>query len=62
MLHYFPSRRFTAIIVILTMGFSLAGCGLAALPLRTTSAIVKTVPVAGPVAAAPMDAAADTID
>lgn len=50
------------ILLPLAIAASLSGCGLAALPLRTTSAVVKVVPVAGHVAAAPLDAAADTID
>jgi hypothetical protein len=49
-------------LIILAMATSLAGCGLVALPFRATSAVVKVVPVAGHVAAAPLDAAAGTID
>ena len=60
------TRRFrsrpAAVALILAMATALAGCGVAALPVRVSSAVVKTVPVAGHVAAAPLDAAADTID
>ena len=41
---------------------SLSGCGVVAFPVRTTSAAVKMVPVAGHVVAAPLDATADVID
>jgi hypothetical protein len=54
--------RSLGLLLILAMATSLAGCGLVALPFRTTSAVIKVVPVAGHVAAAPLDAAADTID
>jgi hypothetical protein len=54
--------RITGIMLIFSMGASLTGCGLVALPFRTTSAVVKVVPVAGHVAAAPLDATANTID
>jgi hypothetical protein len=40
----------------------LAGCGVVAAPVRGTSAVVKVVPVAGDVVAAPLDVTADTID
>lgn len=49
-------------LLLLATTTSLTGCGLVALPFRTTSAVVKVVPVAGHVAAAPLDAAANTID
>lgn len=62
MVHCFRPSHCVGPILILTMALSLAGCGLAALPLRTTSAVVKTVPVAGHIAAAPLDATANTID
>jgi hypothetical protein len=41
---------------------SLSGCGLVAFPVRTTSAAVKIVPVAGDVVAYPLDKTADAID
>lgn len=41
---------------------SLAGCGVVAFPVRTTSAAVKIVPVAGDVVAYPLDKTADAID
>jgi len=51
-----------AVLLILAAAAGLSGCGLVALPVRTTSAVVKVVPVAGHVAAAPLDATADAID
>lgn len=56
------SGRPMAVLLILATAAALAGCGLVALPVRTTSAVVKVVPVAGHVAAAPLDATADVID
>lgn len=49
-------------LLVFSMITGLTGCGLVALPFRTTSAVVKVVPVAGHVAAVPLDVAADTID
>lgn len=49
-------------VLLLAMATSLGGCGLVAFPFRATSAVVKVVPVAGHVVAAPFDAAAETID
>ena len=43
-------------------GGGLAGCGVVAAPVRGTSAVVKVVPVAGDVVAAPLDVTADVID
>ncbi|OWJ63533.1 DUF6726 family protein [Inquilinus limosus] len=54
--------RPAALLLVLTAATGLAGCGLVALPVRTTSAVVKVVPVAGHVAAAPLDVTADAID
>ncbi|MGL4966615.1 MAG: DUF6726 family protein [Inquilinus sp.] len=51
-----------AVLLVLAAAAGLAGCGVVALPARVASAVVKVVPVAGHVAAAPLDAAADTID
>jgi hypothetical protein len=50
------------VIFLLGVAASLAGCGVVALPFRAASAVVKVVPVAGPVAAAPLDATAHVID
>ena len=50
------------VALILAVAAGLAGCGVVALPFRATSAVVKVVPVAGHVAAAPLDATADAID
>ncbi|MBB6252607.1 DUF6726 family protein [Nitrospirillum iridis] len=50
-------------LLMLTLAAGLSGCsGLIALPVRTASAVVKVVPVAGNVVAAPLDVAADAID
>jgi hypothetical protein len=54
--------RVLTVMVILASGMSLAACGVVALPVRATSAVVKTVPVAGHVVAAPLDVTADVID
>jgi hypothetical protein len=51
-------RRATLILLCL----ALSGCGLAALPCRVSSAVVKIVPVVGHPAATPLDACADAID
>jgi uncharacterized protein DUF6726 len=48
--------------LILAAAASLAGCGVVAAPVRGTSAVVKVVPVAGDVVAAPLDVTADVID
>jgi len=50
------------VILALLMTASLAGCGVVAAPVRVTSGVVKAVPVAGPVVAAPLDVTADVID
>jgi hypothetical protein len=50
------------VMLILTMAASLAACGVVAAPVRGTSAVVKVVPVAGDVVAAPLDVTADVID
>ena len=60
--HRFRSGRPIPLMLIAAMAACLAGCGLVALPVRTASAVVKVVPVVGPVAATPVDAAADAID
>ena len=49
-------------MLVLAAAASLAGCGVVAAPVRATSAIVKVVPVAGDVVAAPLDVTADVID
>jgi hypothetical protein len=49
-------------VLILAIAASLTGCGVVALPVRATSAVVKVVPVAGDVVAAPLDVTADVID
>ena len=46
--------------LILAAAVGLAGCsGVVAAPVRVSSAVVKTVPVAGHVVAAPLDVTAD---
>ncbi|MGI4809008.1 MAG: DUF6726 family protein [Janthinobacterium lividum] len=54
--------RFSAVILLLALSAGLGGCGVVALPFRATSAVVKVVPVAGDVVAAPLDASAAVID
>ena len=60
--HCFRHSRLLGVMLILAAAASLAGCGAVALPFRATSAVVKVVPVAGDVVAAPLDVTADTID
>jgi len=55
-------RRLRGAVLVLVMAAGLSGCGAAAFPVRTTSAAVKIVPVAGDVVAAPLDWTANTID
>jgi hypothetical protein len=49
-------------MAVLAVAASLAGCGVVAFPVRATSSVVKVVPVAGDVVAAPLDVTADVID
>lgn len=49
-------------LAYLVLSGSLSGCGLAALPCRVGSAVLKVVPVVGHPAASPLDACADVID
>lgn len=58
----FRHGRLLGMMLILAAATSLAGCGVAAAPVRVTSAAVKVVPVAGDVVAAPLDVTANTID
>ena len=57
-----PPRHLLRALLLLVAATSLAGCGVVAAPLRVTSGVVKVVPVAGDVVAAPLDVTADTID
>ena len=50
------------LLLILAAAAGLTGCGVVAFPVRTTSAAVKIVPVAGDVVAYPLDKTADVID
>ena len=56
-----PSNVLRACLALATAA-SLTGCGVVAFPVRTTSAAVKIVPVAGDVVAYPLDKTADAID
>jgi hypothetical protein len=58
----FRPRRLLHATLILAIAAGLAGCGVVAAPVRGTSAVVKVVPVAGDVVAAPLDVTADVID
>ena len=49
-------------MLFLAIAAGLAGCGVVAAPVRATSAVVKVVPVAGDVVAAPLDVTAGVID
>jgi len=62
MTHYFRLGRLVGAILVLAAAASVAGCGVVAFPVRTTSAAAKIVPVAGDVVAAPLDWTADAID
>ncbi|MDP1752943.1 MAG: hypothetical protein Q8L22_26115 [Reyranella sp.] len=62
MSHFCRPSRLLGVLLILTAGTSLAGCGVVAAPVRVTSVAVKVVPVAGDVVAAPLDVTADVID
>ncbi len=59
---YFQPSRLLGVTLILVAAVGLAGCGVVAAPVRVTSSVVKVVPVAGDVVAAPLDVTADTID
>jgi ABC-type uncharacterized transport system auxiliary subunit len=61
-LHSLRCNHPQRVVLILALAASLAGCSVAAAPVRTTSAVVKVVPVAGDVVAAPLDVTANTID
>jgi hypothetical protein len=54
--------RLLRTLLILAAAASVTGCGVVAFPVRTTSAAVKIVPVAGDVVAYPLDKTADVID
>lgn len=59
---YFKPARLLHAALLLAVAASLSGCGVVAFPVRTTSAAVKIVPVAGDVVAYPLDKTADVID
>jgi hypothetical protein len=52
----------TKAILLVVAVLGVGGCGVVAAPVRGTSAVVKVVPVAGDVVAAPLDVTADVID
>lgn len=58
----YRTHRLAGAMLLLAAVLGLAGCGLVAAPVRGTSAVVKVVPVAGDVVAAPLDVTADVID
>lgn len=62
MMHCFRSGHLLGALAIFVAAAALAGCGVVAAPVRTTSAVVKVVPAAGDVVAAPLDVTADVID
>lgn len=62
MSHFLQPSRVLRALLVLAAAASLTGCGVAAFPVRTTSAAVKIVPVAGDVVAYPLDKTADAID
>jgi hypothetical protein len=55
-------KRLVGVVVLLAAATALSGCGVAAFPVRVTSATAKVVPVAGDVVAYPLDKTADAID
>ncbi len=59
--HRYSSHALRAAL-LLAVAASLTGCGVAAFPVRVSSAAVKIVPVAGDVVAYPLDKTADAID
>jgi hypothetical protein len=61
-IRFFRRSRPAAAMLILAAAAGLAGCGVVAAPVRVSSAVVKVVPVAGDVVAAPLDVTADVID
>lgn len=62
MSHHLQPFRVLPILLAAAATAALTGCGAVAFPVRATSAAVKIVPVAGDVAAYPLDTTADVID
>ena len=62
MTRFLSPRRLVAAAMLMGVATALSGCGVAAFPLRVTSATAKVVPVAGDVVAYPLDKTADAID
>ncbi len=60
--HLYHPNRLVGVVMLLALATVLSGCGVVALPVRATSAVVKVVPVAGDVVAYPLDKTADAID
>ncbi|MCC8428065.1 hypothetical protein LJ725_03740 [Reyranella aquatilis] len=59
---FLSPRRLVAAAMLMGVATALSGCGVAAFPVRVTSATAKLVPVAGDVVAYPLDKTADAID
>ena len=53
---------FLRMMTVAIAATALAGCSVVAAPVRVTGDVVKPVPLAGPVVAAPLHGAADVID
>jgi hypothetical protein len=49
-------------MLLVAVAAGMSGCGVAAFPVRVSSAAVKIVPVAGDAVAYPLDKTADAID
>lgn len=62
MTRFLSPRRLVAAAMLMGVATALSGCGVAAFPVRVTSATAKVVPVAGDVVAYPLDKTADAID
>lgn len=62
MTRFASPRRLVGAMLLLGVAMALSGCGVAAFPVRVTSATAKIVPVAGDVVAYPLDKTADAID
>ena len=60
--HFIQLHRLLGAMLILAAAASLAGCGVVAAPVRARSSVMKVVPGAGDVVAAPLDVTTDIID
>jgi hypothetical protein len=50
------------LLLVVTAGLALGGCAVVAAPFRVTAEVVRVVPVAGDVLAAPFEVVGDVID